>query len=399
MAVIPEKPIIGASPRPSVGLYVHVPFCETKCGYCDFYSVALQGRKTRPLVDALCTELSIRVAKADHRIRTVFIGGGTPTLLPAEELGLLLSSIGQCASVGELDEFTVEANPATVDDEKAALLVARGVTRVSMGAQSFIPSELATLERLHSPDDILPSIRTLEKAGVRHLNLDLIFGIPGQSLATWGESLDRTIALGPDHIACYGLTYEPATAMTARRDRGLLATCDEDLESEMYLYAIETLSSAGFHQYEISNFARPGCESRHNLVYWRNEPYVGVGPSAAGCYERRRYKNVPEVTRYVRMMAEERSAEIESEILDDEKVALEIILMQLRLNEGLSLIAFEELTGSTFGAAFGLAGPDMKRRGLLEMTPTHVRLSAQGRLVANRVISELAESLGTLQGA
>jgi len=381
--------------KPACGVYVHIPFCETKCGYCDFYSVPLQGRNTGLPVERVCRELRARVLESGHRVRTIFFGGGTPTLLPVAQLDELFRAVAETAPPETLDEFTVEANPATVDGQKAALLVRSGVTRVSMGAQSFFPAELAALERLHSPDDIPPSVATLRANGVRQINVDLIFGIPGQSMASWAESLRRAIGLGVDHLACYGLTYEPNTRLTGQRDRGLITPCDEQIEADMYLLAIDLLVAAGFEQYEISNFAKPGCRCRHNLIYWRNEPYIGVGPSAAGCVHNRRYKNVPDVARYVRWMDGQGHAELESETLDSGALALEMILMQLRLNEGLCLADFERRTGQNLRLQTSGCLDRLVREGLLNVSDTHVALTRAGRLVANTVMAELAAALDT----
>ncbi len=402
---------------PACGLYVHIPFCETKCGYCDFYSVALKGRNPESLVDRVCRELGWRLTDSYISIRTVFVGGGTPTLLPLLLLERLFESIARNLPIGELEEFTVEANPATVDDTKAGFLVNAGATRVSVGAQSFDPVELATLERLHSPDDIGPSVSTLRRAGIGQINLDLIFGIPGQTMASWVASLHRAIDLAPDHIACYGLTYEPATRLTALRTANRIVPCDEDLEAEMFEATVEILASAGYRQYEISNFAKPGCESRHNLTYWRNDPYIGVGPSAAGCLPisvessrgeqrtsvraesaystaSRRYKNVSDVAGYVRMMDEQGQAEVESEMIEGETLMLEMILMQLRLNEGLNLADFRLRTGTDPIVLFGETLSRQVEQGWLEVDSRRIVLTSRGRLIANRVIEELA---GTVQ--
>jgi len=381
------------APEGECGLYVHVPFCQTKCGYCDFYSIPLRGRSTRTLVERVLRELAIRVPDCGYEISTVFFGGGTPTLLPLDELRSLLAAIGSLVQVPNLGEFTVEANPATVDQSKAALLVEHGVSRVSMGAQSFHPEELLTLERVHNPDDIAPSVRILREAGVRQVNLDLIFGIPGQSMQSWAESLRRAIGLGIDHIACYGLTYEPGTALTSQRDRGLIQPCDEELEAEMYLFTIETLEQAGLLQYEISNFAKPGCESRHNLMYWRNHPYIGVGPSAVGYVKRRRYKNVPDAVRYVQLMDRDGHAETESEFVDEGMELMEMLLMHLRLNEGIPHDDFRQRAGTSPQAALGETLSELVCRQLLEVDDHALRLTRQGRLVANTVMAELAAAL------
>ncbi len=393
------------------GLYVHIPFCETKCGYCDFFSVALKGRDPNPLVDRVCRELSARLTDSYIRVRTVFLGGGTPTLLPFELLSRLLGHIAALVDILELEEFTVEANPATVDDAKARLLVESGVSRVSMGAQSFESADLAVLERLHSPDDIPASVNILRRANMGQINLDLIFGIPGQTLAGWLSSLSRAIELGPDHVSCYGLTFEPATRLTALRVAGRLLPCDENLEAEMFEATVQTLAAAGYVQYEISNYARPGCESRHNLLYWRNQPYIGVGPSAAGCLPAvveppirssairsgmtvtRRYRNVADVTGYVRMIDEFGHAEVESELIEGETLMLEMILMQLRLNEGLSIADFRNRTGVDPLVLFGDTLSRLIEQGLLMADCQRIALTSAGRLVANRVIEELAATI------
>lgn len=377
-------------PHAPCGLYIHVPFCETKCGYCDFYSVALNDRNPAPLVDCIGRELRQRVNGRAQAVRTVFVGGGTPTILPLTELARLLNFLNEVLEVRQLEEFTVEANPATVGDDKAELLVSSGVSRVSLGAQSFFPNELATLERIHSPDDIAPSLTTLRRHGIGQINLDLIFGIPHQTLETWSQSLARVIDLGPDHIACYGLTYEPGTRLTAMRRHGRMTPCDEDLEADMFLRAMDALESAGYRQYEISNYAKPGCECRHNLLYWRNEPYIGVGPSAAGCLHGRRYKNIADVAGYVRLIDRDGLAEVESETIDAEMLITEMVMMQLRLNEGLSIAAFRDRIGLDPREFFGDALPRLVDLDLVTVSETHIALTRAGRLVANTVMADLA---------
>ncbi len=324
------------------------------------------------------------------RIETVFIGGGTPTILPLDELDELLTAVGRAASPPRVREFTIEANPATVGDEKANLLVRHGVTRVSMGAQSFFPAELAVLERLHSPGDIKPSVATLRRCGVAEVNLDLIFGIPGQTNETWAESLSRAIDLEPDHIACYGLTYEPGTPLTGLREFEQIEPVEEGLEAELYSQAIETLSDAGYAQYEISNFARPGRQCQHNLIYWRNGPYIGVGPSAAGCVDGRRYKNVADVAGYIRMVDSQGHAEFESETIDTPTLMTEMIMMQLRLLEGLSIAAFCERTGIEPLRAFRKVLPRLFDLGFVAVSDTHIVLTRKGRLIGDAVMAELA---------
>ncbi len=374
----------------SCGLYVHIPYCETKCGYCDFFSVAVKDLDTSPLLERIARELGTRLNGQRPRVRTIFCGGGTPTVLTAERLDLLLRSITSNVSVRDVIEFTVEANPATVDDEKAELLAAAGVDRVSMGAQSFLSRELAALERIHSPGDIAPSVATLRRHGISRINLDLIFGIGGQTLETWSLSLCRAIELKPDHIACYGLTYEPGTRLTAQARRGMITPCDEQLEADMYLHAIDVLAEAGYGQYEISNFARPGCECQHNLIYWRNRPYIGVGPSAAGLIDARRYKNIANVAGYVRAMDRQGHAEAESEMVVGPTLMHELILMQLRLVEGLSIADFRRRTGADPLILFEVPLARLVDLDLVRVSETHIALTGRGRLVADSIMVELA---------
>lgn len=378
--------------RGTCGLYVHIPFCETKCGYCDFFSVPLRGRHTTPLVERVIAELGRRVGEIGARfaVETIFCGGGTPTVLPVPDLARLMDAIVNSVPMDGVSEFTVEANPATVDDHNARLLVASGVNRVSMGAQSFLPRELAELERIHSPADVAPSVATLRRQGVQQINLDLIFGIPGQTLQSWEQSLTCAIALDPDHIACYGLTYEPGTRLTAMRERGRVKPVDEGLEADMYLHAVERLAASGYAQYETSNFARPGCACKHNLIYWRNEPYIGVGPSAAGCIDGRRYKNIADVAGYIRMMDERGHAEVESEVITAELLSTEMIMMQLRLVEGLSISAFRQRIGMDPIALFRETLKRLTELGNVKVTDTHIALTRMGRLVSDAVIRDLA---------
>lgn len=381
------------SPQPTnkdCALYVHTPFCETKCGYCDFFSVALKDRPTEPIVSSTICELTTRVPAVREHIRTVFVGGGTPTLLPLPQLQRLLGAINACVRTADLDEYCVEANPATVDDAKAALLASAGVTRVSLGAQSFLQQELTALERIHRPEDVAPSVAILRRHGIRQINLDLIFGIPGQTKQSWRYSLKEAIAIGVDHLACYGLTYEPGTKLTAQRRRGLVTVCEEDLEAELYETTIDTLAGAGYGQYEISNFAKPGCRSQHNLMYWRNRDYVGVGPSAVGMIDGTRYRNVPDIHRYVAMMNEHGAAVIETEQITPEKVVLEIIMMQLRLNEGIDVAEFHRRTGLDPFKLFEDRLDQLQARGLVRTDDTHIALTRAGSLLANSIMTELA---------
>jgi oxygen-independent coproporphyrinogen III oxidase len=371
-----------------VGLYVHVPFCLRKCGYCDFYSIEPAGRLTDDLVDALLAEMRAALSGGDAQVETIFVGGGTPTCLSPASLGRLLNGLREVVDRHRPIEFSVEANPATLSEAKAPALRDAGVTRISMGAQSFHLHELQVLDRLHLPQDVAASVDIVRRAGFEHLNLDLIFGIPGQTLATWRESLRRAVDLGPDHLSCYGLTYEPGTPLRQRLDLGEITRVDEDLEAEMYLAAMDDLERAGFGQYEISNFARPGGQCRHNIRYWRGRAGVGVGPGAASYLEGRRWRNVPDVEEYVRRIRSRASTVVDLEALSPLRRAGEAAMLGLRMTEGIIPGEFQERIGFDPLALFADAIARHSRSGLLEVSPDRIALTRQGRLLADAVMAD-----------
>ncbi|MBI5863830.1 MAG: radical SAM family heme chaperone HemW [Planctomycetes bacterium] len=384
-----------SSAAPITALYVHVPFCQTLCGYCDFFSVLTDKTQFAPLVDALLAELDGVRTQGPVAIETIFVGGGTPTTLPPSDLERLVRRLHEFALATRRGraadlEFTVEANPATVTQRSAEILAAAGVTRVSIGAQSFDPSELRVLDRIHHPQQVADTLRICRSAGLTHLNLDLIFGIPGQSLESWRANLLRALELGPEHLSCYGLTYEPGTPLHERRAAGMVRKVDDETEAAMYEATIRTLADAGLRQYEISNFARPGCECRHNLVYWRNLPYLAIGPSGSGNVDGVRYKNIADVAEYIRAIRDKRSPRVHTERPTLEQQIRETLLMGLRLNDGVDRAAFR--------ARFGRDPVEMLREviercetlGVVACDDRSLRLTDRGRLIADAVIAELA---------
>lgn len=372
----------------NVGLYLHVPFCATKCGYCDFYSHVPQPGAFAPLVDALLRELDASLAEGGHRVETIFVGGGTPTLLPVGQLERLFAALAQIARRDRPVEFTVEANPASLIEAKAAVLRAAGVNRISMGAQSFHADELRVLERIHSPDDIAPSAEIVRRAGFAHFNLDLIFGIPGQTTASWTESLRRAIDLGPDHLACYGLTYEPETRLRDQLDAGSIAPAEESTEAGLYELTVDFLAARGFGQYEISNYARPGAESRHNIRYWLNLPYVGVGPSAASFLDGRRWRNIPDTAEYVRRSGHGLDTRIDQEELSPLQAAGETAMLGLRLIGGIERARFRAVTGFDPMHLFADVINRHAADGFLEVDGDRIALTRRGRLVGDSVMAD-----------
>ena len=362
--------------------YIHVPFCAHRCGYCDFTLVA--GRDD--LIDHYLAALEIELSslKVPRKVETLFFGGGTPTHISAAQLERLLELTARWFELSAEYELSVEANPAGLDDSKVRALADAGVNRVSLGVQSFDARVLRLLERDHRAAGIIQAVERL-KPVIANISLDLIFAVPGQTLAVWRETLKRAIELEPTHISTYGLTYEKGTRFWSRRSKGCLMPLDPDVDYEMYSAAIDDLSAAGFEQYEISNFAKPGFRCRHNEVYWKALPCYGFGPGAVQYLDGRREMNHRSVHTWLKRVQSGESAIGETEQLSDEDRAREAIVVGLRRCEGISKDEFETLTGFDIDL---LAGGTIERHchsGLLEDTGTHVRLTRTGRFLADTV--------------
>jgi oxygen-independent coproporphyrinogen-3 oxidase len=372
------------------GLYVHVPFCFHKCHYCDFYSFVDREGRSGDYLAQLERDVDWTLARVEGEIDTVFVGGGTPTLLTADELRAFTAQVRRFPLAAGI-EWTVEANPETIDLEKARVLVAAGVNRVSIGAQSFDPRHLKTLERWHDPANVARAAGFLREAGIANFNIDLIFGIPGQTLAEWREDLARALAIGPEHLSCYGLTYEQNTAMTKRLERGEFEPCDDALEAEMYEATVDTLAAAGFARYEVSNYARAGRECRHNLVYWRNEPWWAIGPSASGFVAGHRYKVVPRLGDWLARAAGDDAGQpvVDHEAPDEARHASEALMIGLRLAEGIG--AELERRAVEIQPARAAVIAKAIADGLLERDAAagRLRFTRRGMLLANEVLTEL----------
>jgi oxygen-independent coproporphyrinogen-3 oxidase len=381
-----------------VGLYIHVPFCATRCGYCDFHTNVPRKGEMEPFVDALLLELDRCVTSADVSVRTIFVGGGTPSVLPTRLLRRLFDALGTAATEHGPVEFTVEVNPASLNDTKASIFRDAGVNRISMGVQSFHDHELRVLDRIHSVADIEPSAEVIRRWGFDHFSVDLIFGIPGQTMTSWRESLHRAVALGVDHLSCYGLTYEQGTPLRSRLDGGLFEAVNEVAEAEFYEVLMDQAAEAGFEQYEISNFARPGAESQHNLRYWRNEPVIGVGPSAASYLGGRRWSNVRDTAMYTRTIVAGDDTSVDLEQLSDLERAGETAMLRLRLNEGIDCEVFVGQTGFHPEALFGGLIETFAARGLLVSDGKRIALTRTGRLVADSIVSEFLSPEPTAAG-
>jgi oxygen-independent coproporphyrinogen-3 oxidase len=371
-------------------VYLHVPFCRHKCGYCDFTLVA--GRDD--LIDRYLACLEREIEQCSHPLRsglseleTLFFGGGTPTHPPIRQLRRLLEIARRHFPLTDKAEISIEANPLDLTDEKRDLLADYGVNRISLGVQSFDAAALQLLERDHDPDDIRAVFQRLRKR-FENISLDLIFGVPGQSLASWRDSVRCAVALQPTHISTYGLTWEPGTAFFTRRKRGELHEADEELERDQYALAMDELTAAGFEHYELSNFARPGFRCRHNLVYWRGDEYLAYGPGAARYVHGRRETNVRSVLGWLERIERGDSPVADAEELDPGHRARELIYLGLRMIDGLELKEFARRTSWSLPDFAHEAFRNTAAKGWIELTETHLRLSPAGRFVADRVAAE-----------
>lgn len=346
---LPESVLLGAADR-AFGVYVHVPYCRVRCGYCDFNTYTkseLRGTSQAGYADEVQQELALgaevlrRAGLPERAASTVFFGGGTPTLLPASDLGNMLGRIRTEWGIAEGAEVTTEANPDSVDAAYLEELKASGFTRVSFGMQSAVPSVLATLDRTHSPERLPLVTRWAREAGLQ-VSVDLIYGTPGETIADWERSLDAAIALEPDHLSAYALIIEVGTKLAARIKRGEVSAPDDDLHAEMYELADARLSAAGFHWYEVSNWAKgPEFRSRHNLSYWTGEDWWGAGPGAHSHVGGVRWWNVKHPAAYAERMARGVSPAHARELLDDESRRTERVLLESRISDGLPVSVLE----------------------------------------------------------
>ncbi len=321
------------------GLYIHFPFCLKKCNYCDFYSIEKQQELVPQFIDALQKEIELysETRSEDSPIETIYLGGGTPSLLPEEEMAAVLDAVALSFPVNPNPEITIEANPGTLTLNKLTFYREIGINRISIGVQSIHEDELELLGRVHNSTEGIDAIRLAGEAGFKNINMDLIYGLPGQTLAKWQDTLGKIISLSPDHISAYTLTWDNETQLGQQIRSGILPYPDEDVTTDMYLATSKFLTEHGFEHYEISNYARPGCRCRHNEAYWTGVPYFGLGPSAHSFLGDKRYWNVTDVHEYIQALSENRPPLAGEETLDPEQQTLEQLALALRTREGVPL--------------------------------------------------------------
>ena len=384
-----DRPPAWIEPRAA---YIHVPFCAHHCGYCDFAVSVGQESLMPAYVDALIAELSR--LETPRPVDTIFIGGGTPTHLPHDEFERLLTAICHWLPLNAGGEFSVESNPESLDAAKCRAMATAGVTRVSVGVQSFQPHLLEALDRIHRSEHIPQALDAVRNAGLE-FSLDLIFGAPGATPEDWERDLDAALAHGPQHLSTYGLTYEKGTPLWKDRERGRLMPVTEDQELAMYEFAIDRLANAGFEQYEISNFARPGHRCRHNEHYWANEAYFGFGVGAARYANFCRELNVRNTADYIRKMRAGESVTFQSEVLSPSDRAYETLAVQLRRADGIRFEQFEEQTGFAFESLVRERLPALLERGLVRRTESTFSLTRPGRRLADAIIEDLLKAKPT----
>ena len=367
-------------------LYIHIPYCKSKCRYCDFASAPVDGSVSAYLA-ALAEEAS-KVSGTIRSARTIFVGGGTPTVLSPEQIARLFEHLRETFEILPDAEITVEANPCTLSPAMAAALAGGGVNRVSLGAQSFVDAELFFLGRTHEAVDISRSFRLLRDAGIGNINLDLIYAIPNQSLESWRYSLSRALELEPEHISAYCLTFEQATPLWHALKKGKIQKKSDEEELAFYEAARETLAQYGYEHYEISNFALPDKRSRHNMVYWSNDEYLGLGAGAVSYIGGERIANRRKPAEYIRAMKAWGTARCEIERIPRRMQAVETIIQRLRLREGVDCAAFTSRFGFHPKKVFDGSFDKLIRAGLLEQTSDTLRASLKGWRLANEIALE-----------
>ena len=375
--------------KPALGLYIHIPFCKAKCAYCDFYSLAHSEEKMDAYTAALLRHLEeVAPRAAGMQVDTVYFGGGTPSYLGTARLIRILQTVQRRYDVTRDAEITLEANPDSAGDWRALRKLRRaGFNRLSLGVQSTDDELLRRIGRVHTYEQVQQAVTAARKAKLTNLSLDLIYGLPGQTMEDWQRTLAGAVALGPEHLSCYGLKLEEGTPLWQQRQA--LTLPDDDAQADMYLYTVAALSEAGYGQYEISNFARAGRESRHNLKYWRMQEYAGFGPGAHSDFGGVRYGYVRDLDAYIAGRLVLAEAETDGTLARD----FEYVMLSLRTAEGIDRRTFENRYRQRFEAMERLF-VQYEQAGLAQRTEGGWRLTPRGFLVSNSIIVALQEALG-----
>ena len=369
-------------------VYIHLPFCATKCYYCAFNTYTFHKEQAKTYLQALRTEIAL-YASETAPLQTIFIGGGTPSILSANALTQLFTDVHQHFHITPDAEITVECNPGTVDIEKLRVMRDNGVNRLSFGLQAMQDETLKQLGRSHTVAEFRQNYHLARESGFENINIDLIFALPDQTMETWHHTLNAVISLEPSHISAYNLVMEEPTPFYEWWQAGELHLPSEDTEADMFHYTIETLTAHGYTHYDICNFARPDYYARHNLVYWNNQPCIGLGAGACGYINGVRYTNIRGIEPYIKALLQGNKPIADTERLTGHAEKAETLMLALRKREGISLDAYQNRFGENIEVAFGGILKKWMDLGLLERTATHLRLTPRGLFVANEVFVEL----------
>lgn len=372
------------------GMYLHIPFCHQICFYCDFNKVFFKDQPVDAYIESMGKELALwkQQGALDVPLETVFLGGGTPTALEPAQLERLLELIHQYVPMSNNVEWSSEANPDELTREKMEVLFKGGVNRLSMGVQTFDQDLLKRLGRTHANDDVLRAVETAREVGFTNISFDLMYGLPGQTMAQWDETLERAFAFGMPHFSAYSLIIEPKTVFYNLMVKGKLNTVTEDLEGDMYERLMDEMEKHGLHQYEISNFAKPGHESRHNLLYWDNEEYIGVGAGAHGYVHGVRYSNHGPLKKYMEPLESGQRPVLDATTVSVKAQMEEEMFLGLRKTAGVDMAHFNQKFGAPLEQVYGEILQSEKAKGNLAVEYGRVKLTQKGRFVGNEVFEQ-----------
>lgn len=372
-----------------IGLYLHIPFCIKKCNYCDFVSYSQSDEMIDAYTKALIREMKMYSGDlSDYEVQTIFIGGGTPSILTPQKTHEITNEIFKCFNISDNVEFTIESNPGTLTNEKLQTYKNIGINRLSIGLQSFNNKILDFIGRIHSKEDFTQNFYLARNNGFENINIDLIYGLPNQTLSDWEETLKEIIKLNIEHVSAYSLKIEEGTVFKKLFDENRLELPDDEEDRKMYHLAIELLESYDIKQYEISNFSKPGYECKHNLIYWNNEEYVGLGVSAHSYLNKCRYSNENNINEYINCINSNHYPVKTKEIKDIEDEIAETVFLNLRLNKGLGIQYFKNRFNISIFEVYGDKIEKLVKLGLLSIDKNYIRLTSYGMDISNQVFIE-----------
>ncbi len=375
------------------GLYIHIPFCDHICTYCDFPKLLTKGQRHAEYIEALIQELKLYQQNVGFsNLQSIYIGGGTPTALSVEQIQPLFDFLTEQIQMNQIQEFSIEANPENLTRDKIQYLKAQGVNRFSLGVQTFHESLLKRIGRKHQAQEVIQAVANLKQCGIKNINLDLIYAIPGQTLDELRDDLRQVISLEVEHISAYSLIVEEHTQLYLAYMRDQIELTDNEIEAKMYEVTIETLTEAGYEHYEISNFAK-SKPSLHNQWYWKNETYIGVGLGAHGYVKGHRYQNTRSINTYIELLKDGKLPMIESHALTKEEMIEEEMFLGLRLLKGVNLKAISDKYDVNIDEIYGKAFEELIQKGYLEQKELNVRLTPSGLLMANEVFEQFLLSI------